>query len=39
MQLSGPQLAVDRRLAILRQLADTIRYAHSKHVVHRSLSP
>lgn len=39
MQLSGQQLAVDHRLAILRQIADTIRYAHSKHVVHRSLSP
>lgn len=39
MQLSGAQLAVDHRLAILRQIADTIRYAHSKHVVHRSLSP
>jgi serine/threonine protein kinase len=39
MQLSGPQLAVDHRLDILRQLADTTRYAHSKHVVHRSLSP
>ena len=39
MQLSGPELAVDHRLAVLRQIADTIRYAHSRHVVHRSLSP
>ena len=39
MQCSGQQLSVDQRLGLLRQVADTIRYAHSKHVVHRSLSP
>jgi serine/threonine protein kinase len=39
MLVQGAQLAVDHRLAILRQIADTIRYAHSRQVVHRSLSP
>jgi serine/threonine protein kinase len=39
MQLHGRDLAVDHRLSMLRQIADTIRYAHSRHVIHRSLSP
>lgn len=29
----------DLRLNLLRQIADTIRFAHQKHVVHRALSP
>lgn len=39
MLVQGEQLAVDHRLAILRQIADTIRYAHNRQVIHRSLSP
>jgi serine/threonine protein kinase len=33
------KLTTDQRLDFLRQIADAIRYAHSKRVVHRSLSP
>jgi serine/threonine protein kinase len=29
----------DLRLGIMRQIAETIEFAHGKHVVHRSLSP
>jgi len=32
-------LTVDQRLDILRQVAEIIRYAHGKKIVHRSLSP
>lgn len=33
------QLDTDRQLGLLRQIADCIRYAHDKKVVHRALSP
>ena len=33
------KLTVDRRLDLLRQVADAIRYAHRKRVIHRALSP
>ena len=35
----GNQLSTDQRLKLLRQVADAIRYAHSKRVVHRALGP
>ena len=35
----GDQLTFDLRLNLLRQLADAIRYAHSKRIIHRALSP
>lgn len=36
---NGAQLDVGGRLELLRQVADAIRYAHDKNVVHRALSP
>lgn len=33
------KLTTDQRLSFLRQIADAIRYAHSKRVIHRSLGP
>jgi serine/threonine protein kinase len=33
------KLTTDQRLDLLRQIADAIRYAHSKRVIHRSLGP
>lgn len=35
----GGQLNIDQRLSILRQLAETLKYAHRKKLVHRALSP
>lgn len=35
----GTQLSVDQRLDLLRQMAEAIRYAHEKRLVHRALSP
>lgn len=32
-------LDVDTRLDLLRQIADAVRYAHEKHLIHRALSP
>ncbi|HEX7316678.1 MAG TPA: BREX system serine/threonine kinase PglW [Pyrinomonadaceae bacterium] len=32
-------LSVDMRLSLLRQIAEAVKYAHEKRVVHRSLSP
>ncbi len=36
---NGAQLDVGGRLELLRQVADAIRYAHAKDVVHRALTP
>lgn len=33
------KLSTDQRLDFLRQIADAIRYAHSKRVIHRALGP
>lgn len=33
------QVSDDVRLGLMRQLAETIRFAHEKHVVHRGLNP
>jgi serine/threonine protein kinase len=33
------QISDDIRLGLIRQIAETVRFAHDKHVVHRSLSP
>lgn len=33
------QISDDIRLSLMRQIADTIRFAHEKHIVHRALSP
>src|SRR5204862_723708 len=35
----GQALATDQRLDLLRQVADAIRYAHRKRVIHRALGP
>jgi len=35
----GDRLNVDQRLVILRQLAETLKYAHEKKLYHRALSP
>jgi len=35
----GAALTVDQRLDILRQIGETIRYAHGRKIIHRSLSP
>ena len=33
------RLDVDTRVHLLRQIADAVRYAHGKHLIHRALSP
>ena len=33
------QITDDLRLSLMRQIADTINFAHGKHIVHRNLSP
>lgn len=35
----GSKLSVDIRLEILRKIAEAIKYAHEKKIVHRALSP
>ena len=35
----GATLPVDQRLDILRQIGETIAYAHGRKIIHRSLSP
>jgi serine/threonine protein kinase len=35
----GAALPVDQRLSILRQIGETIAYAHGRKIIHRSLSP
>lgn len=35
----GEQLSLDQRLDLLRQIAEVVRFAHEKRVIHRSLSP
>ena len=32
-------LSLDRRLDLIRQLAEAVRYAHNRRVIHRALSP
>jgi serine/threonine protein kinase len=36
---NGQRLETGQRLDLLRQIADAIRYAHRKRVIHRSLAP
>jgi serine/threonine protein kinase len=36
---SGEKLGVDERLGFLRQIAETVQYAHDQRLVHRALSP
>ena len=38
VQQNGPRLGVEQRLTLLRQIAETVQYAHEKKVVHRALS-
>ncbi|MGH9838599.1 MAG: BREX system serine/threonine kinase PglW [Blastocatellia bacterium] len=35
----GEQLALDARLRLVREIAETLRHAHEKRLVHRALSP
>lgn len=35
----GAQLGVDLRMDLMRQIAEVVRYAHGKQVVHRALCP
>jgi serine/threonine protein kinase len=35
----GEALPLDRRLAIIRGIAETLRYAHGRHITHRGLTP
>lgn len=35
----GPQLTVDARLGVLRQIAEALKHAHQRHLYHRALSP
>lgn len=39
IQRKHSSLDIGQRLAILRELSDTLRYAHSKRLYHRALSP
>jgi serine/threonine protein kinase len=39
MDEHGGSLSIDQRLALVRQLAETMRYAHSRRLVHRNLNP
>jgi len=39
VQQHGPRLGVEQRLTLLRQIAETVQYAHEKRLVHRALSP
>ena len=35
----GSELSVDTRLSIIRQIAEAVRHAHEKRIIHRGLSP
>jgi len=35
----GASLTIDVRLELIRQIAEALRYAHSRRIVHRALSP
>lgn len=35
----GASLTLDRRLDLVRQIADALRYAHGRRIVHRALGP
>jgi serine/threonine protein kinase len=39
LAIQGERLATGQRLDLLRQVADAIRYAHRKRVIHRALGP
>lgn len=39
MDEHGATLQIDQRLNLLRQLAETMQYAHSRRLVHRNLNP
>ena len=36
---NADRLDVDTRVHLLRQIAEAVRYAHGKHLIHRALSP
>ena len=39
LRQNGDSLSVDRRLELTRQIANVIRFAHERKVIHRGLSP
>jgi len=36
---SGDRLSIEERLRLIRDIAETVRYAHDRGIVHRALSP
>lgn len=39
LSLKGSRLAIDQRLELVRQLGETLAYAHARGVIHRALAP
>lgn len=39
LQRKGKEIAISSRLALLREIAETLNYAHSRKLSHRALSP
>lgn len=36
---AGASLSMDQRIGLVRQLGETLRYAHQRHLIHRGLAP